>query len=466
MTRILAAQTPEHIGETVTVAGWVHRVRDHSKVLFIDLRDRSGLLQVVAGGWTPEAYAALKECGSEDVIEITGSVATRPEKLINPNIVSGTVELQAASVTVLNKRTTPLPFLVDEDTSSIDEELRLEYRYLDMRSDRMRANVRARAAMFKLIRAFLDSKDFTEIETPLLSAATPEGARDFIVPTRAKGKFFALPQSPQQFKQLLMVGGMERYYQVAKCFRDEDSRKDRQPEFTQIDMEMSFVEQEDVISLNEELLIKLVTELYPEKRIQQVPFPRISYAEAMEKYGTDRPDMRENPEDPNLLAFCWVLDFPFFEKTDAGGWTFTHNPFSQAKPEHVEMLMKGESIGDILTTQYDVALNGFEIGGGSIRAHRPEELRQTFSIMGYSDEQVEAGFGHMLKALTLGAPPHGGIAWGFDRLVMLLQGEPNIREVIPFAKTGEGQDPLMAAPSAVTMSSLSEVGLALLPDKK
>ena len=461
--RTLHEHTPVLVGQTVTVNGWVHAKRDHSKVLFIDLRDRSGLLQVVTGSWNPEAYAALKECGIEDVLEITGMVAARPEKLVNPEIVSGTVELQAETMTVLNRCALP-PFEINQDTLAVDEELRMKYRYLDLRSERMHANLIKRAKVVGFLRRFLDERGFTEVETPLLTASTPEGARDYLVPSRLEpGACYALPQSPQQYKQLLMVAGIERYYQIAKCLRDEDSRGDRQPEFTQLDMELSFATQEEIMQLNEELLIALVTELFPSKKIQQIPFPRISYKEAMEKYGTDRPDVRENPDDPQLLAFCWVIDFPFFESDDKGGWTFTHNPFSQARSEHLEWLKTGERIGEILTTQYDIALNGYEIGGGSLRAHHTELLRKTFEIMGYSEDRIEESFAHMLSALTFGAPPHGGIAWGLERLLMLLQGEPNIREVMAFPKTGEGRDPMMHSPAQVATSQLADVGLQLKP---
>jgi aspartyl-tRNA synthetase len=279
------------------------------------------------------------------------------------------------------------------------------------------------------------------------------------------GTFYALPQSPQQFKQLLMVGGFEKYFQIAKCMRDEDGRGDRQPEFTQLDLEMSFVEQEDVLTLNENLLIKLVTDLFPEKKIQQIPFPRITYAEAMAKYGNDKPDIRTDKNDPNLLAFCWVLDFPFFEKTGeenvdgTGEWTFTHNPFSKPQDAHMDSLMNKTNIGDILTTQYDVSLNGNEIGGGSIRNHNPVALRRVLEIMGYDNERIELNFGHMLKALGAGAPPHGGIAWGLDRLLMLLLNEPNIREVIAFPKTADGKDLLMQAPAPATPKLLREIGI-------
>jgi aspartyl-tRNA synthetase len=265
-----------------------------------------------------------------------------------------------------------------------------------------------------------------------------------------------------------MTGGMERYFQIARCMRDEDTRGDRQPEFTQLDLEMSFVKREDVMDLNEKLIIDIVSNLYPEKKIQQIPFPRITYKEAMEKYGNDRPDMRKDKEDKNLLAFCWVIDFPFFERTDKsdnpqaeGEWTFTHNPFSRPQDEHMDMLINKKNIGDILTTQYDIVLNGMEIGGGSIRNHEPEALRKVFEVLGHKPENIEKNFGHMMTAFSMGTPPHGGIAWGLDRFVMILQNEPNIREVIPFAKTGEGKDPMMDSPTEISDKQLKELGIKL-----
>jgi aspartyl-tRNA synthetase len=258
-----------------------------------------------------------------------------------------------------------------------------------------------------------------------------------------------------------MAAGFEKYFQIARCFRDEDTRGDRQPEFTQIDVEMSFVTQEDVMAINEKLITNLVKTLYPEKEIQELPFPRLTYKEAMEKYGNDKPDIRKDKNNPNLLAFCWVIDFPFFEKTDQGGWTFTHNPFSAPKPEYIKDLLAKENIGGIMAAQYDMVLNGFEIGGGGIRNHHPEQLKKVFEVMGYAPERIEANFGHMLKALASGTPPHGGIAFGFDRLIMLLQNEPNIREVIPFAKTGEGRDPMMESPSEVQPDQLRELGIKI-----
>jgi aspartyl-tRNA synthetase len=395
------------------------------------------------------------------VVEIRGAVSARPEGMINPDMVSGTIEVQAAELTVLAESETP-PFPIDTDGKDIGEDIRMKYRYLDLRRGRMAANIRNRYKIIKFARDFLSERGFVEIETPILTKSTPEGARDYLVPSRLyNGKFYALPQSPQQYKQLLMVAGFEKYFQVARCFRDEDTRGDRQPEFTQLDMEMSFVSREDVMSLTEEMLISLVKERYPEKRIQQIPFPVISYKEAMEKYGSDRPDIREDKNDPNLLAFCWIIDFPFFEKTEDGKWTFTHNPFSSPRPEFMGDLMEKKNIGDIITDQYDIVLNGYEVGGGSIRNHKPDAVRKVFEIMGYEDETIDANFGHMLEAFKYGAPPHGGIAPGLDRLIMLLQGEPNIREVITFPKTGDGQDFMMSAPSEVEAKQLKELGIEI-----
>jgi aspartyl-tRNA synthetase len=359
---------------------------------------------------------------------------------------------------ILNKSEAQ-PFPLDTDGYEISDEVRMQYRYLDIRRQRLAKNVRMRHEMTMLIRNWLSDNGFYEVETPILTKSTPEGARDYVVPSRLyPGNFYALPQSPQQYKQLLMVGGVEKYFQIARCFRDEDTRGDRQPEFTQLDLEMSFVKREDVMELNEKLLIELVQKLYPDKKIQEIPFPRITYKEAMEKYNSDRPDVRKDKDDPNLLAFCWVIDFPFFEKSE-DGWTFTHNPFSAPIPEHMENLLNKKDIGDILTTQYDVVLNGWEIGGGSIRNHRPEGLEKVFEIMGFAKERIKENFGHMLDALGYGAPPHGGIAWGFDRLVALLNNEPNIREVITFPKTGDARDLMMGSPSELDKKQLKELHL-------
>jgi aspartyl-tRNA synthetase len=460
MQRQLIAESASKIGQEVVVAGWVHARRDMGKITFIDLRDRSGILQVVFLPMQKELLEQARVLRPEFVIRITGLINERPEKLRNPKMVTGSVEMVAAKLEILNEAKTP-PFELDKDTLGINEELRLKYRYLDLRTERMQRNIIARDQITNAFREFLRGHGFLEIETPDLVKGTPEGAREFIVPSRIHpGKFYVLPQSPQQFKQLLMVGGLERYFQIARCFRDEDQRGDRQPEFTQVDLEMSFVEREDVVSLIEEMILEIVKKVAPEKRIQQVPFPRISYKEAMEKYGTDRPDVREDKNDPNLLAFCWVLDFPFFEKTPDGGWTFTHNPFSRAMPEHHEWLMEKTHLGEILTSQYDIVLNGFEIGGGSIRNHQPEALHRVFEVMGFADDAIQNQFGHMIEAFEFGAPPHGGLAFGLDRFVALLCGQPNIREVIAFPKTGDARDPMMGAPSEVPKSTLVEAHIS------
>jgi aspartyl-tRNA synthetase len=444
-------------GQPIELYGWVATRRDHGKLIFIDLRDRSGIVQVV---FTPSSkdYATASELRSEWVLRIRGKVKTRPEKMVNPEIETGKVEIEPEEMEVLNKSETP-PFPLDTDGYEIGEESRMKYRYLDLRRQRMSKNLMVRHKMTTFIRNWLSEKGFIEVETPVLTKSTPEGARDYVVPSRLyPGKFYALPQSPQQYKQLLMVAGLEKYFQIARCFRDEDTRGDRQPEFTQLDLEMSFVEREDVMELNEKLLIDLAKDIYPEKEIQEIPFPRLTYKEAMRKYNTDRPDLRKDKNNQNLLAFCWVIDFPFFEKIDEG-WTFTHNPFSAPKNEHMEDLMGKRKVDEILTTQYDVVLNGSEIGGGSIRNHKPEALKAVFEIMGFKKERIKENFGHMLEALGYGAPPHGGIAWGLDRLVTMLNHESSIREVIAFPKTGDARDLMMESPSELEKKQLKELHL-------
>ncbi|MEI7512354.1 MAG: aspartate--tRNA ligase [Candidatus Uhrbacteria bacterium] len=462
MNRTMIRDTVAQVGQEVLLKGWVHVRRDMSKLAFIDMRDRSGIVQVVLipNELTEEGKTAMSELRPEFCISIRGIVQARGEKQINPDMPTGTVEILAKDLQILNTcKTTPFELM---DTSKVNEEVRLKYRYLDLRSSRMLKNLVLRDKVNTFFREYLHGEGFIEVETPILTKGTPEGAREFLVPSRVhEGKFYVLPQSPQQFKQLLMVGGVEKYFQVARCFRDEDQRGDRQPEFSQLDIEMSFVEQEDVMALIEAMMIKLVQTVTPEKRIQQIPFPRFSYKEAMEKYGNDKPDIREDKNDPNLLAFCWVIDFPFFEKTEEGGWTFTHNPFSAPVPEHREWLLKKERIGEITAAQYDIVLNGYEAGGGGIRNHTPEALKSVFEIMGFTDEQIQAQFGHMLEAFEFGAPPHGGIAPGIDRLVMILANEPNIREVIPIPKTGDARDVMMGAPSEVSDKSLNDAHISV-----
>lgn len=461
--RITNVETVGKIGQEVELKGWVHARRNMGKIIFLDLRDRSGLIQVVGvpAELDEQSLEEIKRVRLEYLVEMTGVVQERGAKQQNLELPTGKVEVLAKSFKVISE-SEAMPFEIDSDTRNISEELRLKYRYLDLRSERMRKNLELRHRVNKFFRDYLDAEGFLEIETPMLTKGTPEGAREYIIPSRLyPGEFYVLPQAPQQFKQLLMVAGVEKYFQIARCFRDEDQRGDRQPEFTQLDMEMSFVEREDVMSLVEKMLIKMVATVTPHKKIQQTPFPRLSYAEAMEKYGTDKPDLRDDKNDPDLLAFCWIIDFPFFEKTEEGGWTFTHNPFSAAMPEFQESLLKKKNIEKIIAAQYDLALNGYEVGGGSIRNHNPEALRAVLEIIGFNEQQITEQFGHMLEAFKYGTPPHGGIAPGIDRLVMILANEPNIREVIPFPKTGDAKDLMMGAPSPLPEQALKDAHIKI-----
>jgi aspartyl-tRNA synthetase len=469
--RFLVAEAAKHIGEKVKVQGWVNVRRAHGKILFIDLRDISGMIQAVFIPSNKEVYELAETLRPEWVVEIIGQIVKRPAQMINPKIETGQVELSVESLKILSQSETS-PLSIEGDGYDIGEETRMKYRYLDLRRERLKNNLIVRHKVIKFIRDFLDKECFTEIETPILTKSTPEGARDYVVPSRLHtGQFYALPQSPQQYKQLLMVAGLEKYFQIAKCLRDEDPRGDRQPEFTQLDMEMSFVEQEDVMDLTERLLILIVKNLFPDKKIQEIPFPRISYKDAMAKYKTDRPDIRKDKNNENLLAFCWVVDFPFFKSGSEelgyadGKWAPTHNPFSAPKPEFMDDLLSQKNIGKILTTQYDVTLNGFEIGGGSIRNHRPEALEAVFEIIGYKKDVIQEKFGHMMEAFKYGAPPHGGIAWGLDRLFAILLNEPNIREVIAFPKTGDGRDFMMQAPSEISKKQLQELHIKTSAEK-
>ncbi|MBI2484865.1 aspartate--tRNA ligase [Candidatus Uhrbacteria bacterium] len=465
MERLLAGETVNAEGNAVLLKGWVHSVRIMGdKLVFFDLRDRSGLVQIVC--YKPDLSADTIEVvsglGHEYVVEVSGVVQKRGAKQVNVDLPTGMIEVAAKDVRLLNKAATP-PFEVNKETSGINEELRLKYRYLDLRAERMQRNIRLRDRVITFFREYMHAHDFVEIETPILMKGTPEGAREFIVPSRIhEGKFYVLPQSPQQFKQLCMVAGFERYFQVARCFRDEDQRGDRQPEFTQLDFEMSFVTQEDVLQYTEAMFIALVEKLFPDKRISTRPFARLSYNEAIEKYGTDKPDLRQDKSDPNELAFGWVLDFPMFEMDEEGELAAKHHPFCSIHEEDREKFMAGEDLLTIRANAYDLVLNGYELSSGSIRIHERDLQKRIFDLLKVSEEEQQTRFGHMLEAFTFGAPPHGGFAPGIDRIVMLLAGEPNIREVIAFPKTGDARDPMMGAPSDVSAKALREAHIKIV----
>ena len=581
-------------GQRVVLAGWVNRRRDHGGLIFLDLRDSAGLVQVVFHpDRDADAFAAASDVRNEYVLRVWGEVALRRDGTTNTDLPTGEIEVIADQIEVLNTSETP-PFPVNQDTT-VDEMMRLRYRYLDLRRERMTANLRIRHRIVKFIRDYMDAQGFAEVETPVLNLATPEGARDYLVPSRVHpGSFYALPQSPQQWKQLLMVAGLERYFQIARCYRDEDLRADRQPEFTQLDVEMSFVDEADVLALLEELYVQLVGEVAPQFRLQQVPFPRYTYQEAMERWGSDKPDLRYDLEfhdltplirgtdfavfknvieaggrirgfavpgageiarraldalievargagaqglvtvafagegsldgigaddvrspvarfftpeqfaawgrecgasrgdllliaagpdaltsrvldvlrrrmaeehgfaDPNLLAFAFVTEFPMFEWDEADTkWNAVHHLFTS--PFEEDMALLGEQPANVRSRAYDLVCNGWEIGGGSIRIHRPEALMRVLATLGIEREEATTKFGHMLEAFTFGAPPHGGFACGLDRTVALLLGEHDIREAIAFPKTKSASDPMTGAPAPVADAQLREANIAVSP---
>lgn len=583
-THTCGALRADDDGTRVVLQGWVHRRRDHGGLIFIDLRDRYGLTQLVFNpSLAPQAHEAASALRSEYVVTAEGTVGRRPAGTENPHLPTGEIEVSVGRLTLLNAARTP-PFYINED-APVDEALRLKYRYLDLRRQRLRDTILLRHRVVKFMRDYLDARGFVEIETPILTKSTPEGARDYLVPSRLQpGEFYGLPQSPQQFKQLLMVAGMDRYFQIARCFRDEDQRADRQPEFTQLDVEMSFVDESDVTGLIEELYTELIEQVST-KRILRKPFPCITYAEALSRYGSDRPDLRFDLQlvdashllgasgfgvfrsavegggvvkgirapgcaawsrretdalvelarafgakglataawtangvrspfrqhigdeameqlrrafgaeegdlvalvadkegvanavlhrlrdhlgeklglaDEKVLSLCWVVDFPLLEKDDESGhWTFTHNPFCAPKDSDISLLETDP--GRALSKQYDLVCNGFEIGGGSVRIHRPELQAKIYELMGYSPQQTQDAIGTMLEAFEFGAPPHGGIATGLDRLIAILGSERSIREAIAFPKNQAAQDVLMGAPSAIPEKNLAELHIRTVP---
>jgi len=462
--RIYIKESINKIGETVELAGWVNVRRDHGKIIFIDLRDRSGIMQVVFTPANKELYEKANSLRPEWVISVTGKIGARPKGMENQEIETGSIEMQAEKLEILNESKTP-PFPIDDEGSDIDEELRLKYRYLDLRRPRLQKNLRLRSEFIHGIRNFLKSRDFTEIETPLLTKATPEGSRDFVVPSRLQpGKFYALPQSPQQYKQLLMVAGFERYFQIARALRDEDLRADRTFEHTQIDVEMSFIKREEIMSLIEEAVATVVESMG--YTIKEKPFPIFKYKEAMDKFGADKFDLRsEEEKQKNILAFAWVIDFPLFSaeggKTEEGRWTYSHNPFTGPRPEDEGKLAEARDIGEILSLQYDLVLNGHEVGGGGIRINKRDLLKKVFEIIGHSSEKIEKDFGHILEAFEMGAPPHGGVALGVERLCAILAGEEHIREVQAFPTTSGGRTAVMDAPSELEQKQLKELHIKI-----
>ncbi len=463
MKRVLATKTIEKIGEEVKLAGWVHARRDHGQIIFIDLRDKTGLVQLVFAPDNKILYQLAATLRPEWVIEVVGKINKRPQGMINDKVPTGEVEIEAKELKILNEAKTP-PFEISENKKAINEELRLKYRYLDLRRQKVKNNLVIRHKIIRLIRNFLSKRGFFEIETPILTKSTPEGARDFLVPSRLHpGQFYALPQAPQQLKQLLMVAGIERYFQIARCFRDEDLRGDRQPEFTQLDVEMSFVKQKDILDLMEKLCLRIVKSLVIfdknlSKKLTFRPFLRLDYKEAIEKYGTDKPDLREDKKDSHELAFVWIVNWPLFEwNKEEKRYDSHHHIFTAPRDKDLALLDKDPL--KVRSWQHDLVLNGVEIAGGSIRIHRRSVQEKIFKLIGLTDKEIKEKFGHLLKAFEYGAPPHGGIAWGMDRLLMILLGEKSIREVIAFPKTGDGRDLVMEAPSQVNPGQLKDLDI-------
>lgn len=464
-SRTLIRDAGKKVGERVLIKGWVSSVRDHGKLLFLDVRDFTGVVQVVLS----TANSQLSNVTMRDwfVVRVEGIVKERPRHLRNPKLSTGNIEIEASSIGIFSEAK-PLPFPIDTDGYEIAEDLRLKYRYLDLRRERNQENLRVRGEVQDIVRHFLKERGFAEVETPYLTKSTPEGARDFLVPSRLDpGKFYALPQSPQQYKQLLMLSGIERYFQFPRCFRDEDLRGDRLLEFTQLDIEMAFTNQEEVLQLTEEF-VTLVTEKLGRK-IQEKPFPRLTFKEAQEKFHTDKPDLRKERKDLNSMAYVWITDFPMFEEKDDGSLGVTHHPFTAVEEKwrsKISPKMSRRELLGINAQQYDLALNGYEIFGGSIREYKGENLSRIFEVLGYERKRIERDFGHLLEAFTYGVPPHGGIAGGFDRWIEVLMGESSIREVVAFPTSGSGKAAVMESPSPVEKEQLEPLAISLTKAKK
>jgi aspartyl-tRNA synthetase len=450
MKNIKIIESLENIGKKVEFQGRVETVRDHGKITFLDISDSTGTIQTV---W--KKYSAISP---QSVVQIEGEVKERPKDLINKDLPTGTVEVLVENHQIISESATP-PIPVEGDGYDIDENLRLKYRYLDLRRKRLKDNLKLRHKITTTARDFLNKEGFVEIETPYLSKTTPEGARDFLVPSRLnKGRFYALAQAPQQYKQLLMVAGFEKYFQLARAFRDEDLRADRQFEHTQIDLEMANVKREDIFALIEKMFKEITKSL--SRKIYKEPFPIFTYAQAMKKFGKDKFDIREKED--NSLALAWVVDFPLFEYDETEKrYTFSHNPFTAPKENQIDDLMGEKNLKSLLSYQYDLVLNGEELGSGSVRITDPKIQRQIFKIMGFSNEKIDEDFGHLLEAYTYGAPKHGGIAIGLDRLCAIFAGEKSIREVIAFPTSGSGQTSVMNAPSSVETSTLKDLGIKI-----
>jgi len=447
------------VGETVTLCGWLHRRRDHGGLSFFDLRDRSGIAQVVFNAKkNAELHQQAKAFGPEFVLKITGTVGPRPKGTENPKLPSGMVEVSATGVEVLNTAAPP-PFEID-DKIDVSEDVRMQWRYIDLRRPSIQQHLIVRHKIVHCLRQELNEQGFLDIETPVLTKSTPEGARDYLVPSRLNpGRFFALPQSPQLFKQLLMVAGMERYFQVARCFRDEDLRADRQPEFTQLDLEMSFVTEEDIYAVIERVLGRVFREVL--NIPLTTPFPRLSYQEAQSRYHSDKPDLR-TPENP--WAFCWITEFPMFHRDEqAKRWNAEHHPFTAPHPDDVAGMKKDP--GKVRSRAYDLVLNGTELGSGSIRIHQAPLQQAVFEVLGLDDAAVQERFGFLLQAFSYGAPPHGGFAFGLDRLAALVTHATSIRDVIAFPKTSKAVDLVTDAPSPVSEAQLKELGIVVVTAK-